>query len=942
MLKLLLAVVGMVYLFLLMALGIWAARKVHGIHRKGDKLIYDSSYARRLFLADPEMSAEFVVLSMTATWMSAGFLNGTIAAVYKDGILWCQTHLGFAISLALGGRFFVSKIKNTDDLTMMDPFQRHFGKWVVLFLALPCIIEEFLWSAVIFHVLGSYAQVLVGTDWKFGVSVVAAITVVIYTALGGMYAVLYTDAIQFFTTAVGIWFCASSIVGQDAAAKMKVNLMSGADSNGIWEYIDTLLMSAFGGIPWPVYIQRVLSCGTVSQAKFMSYASACGCVFLIIPPVIIGATARTTNFILVGHKTETLQGDDAEKVFAISIELLAPYVTKFIGVIVITAVVTTAVDASMLSVSTLLSHNLYAMLARPSARPPEIIAALRVSVVICAVASIMLSTLISSPHSLWRFSSDLTYVLLFPQFVGIFYFPSLSNSYGSFASFLIGLSIRVLIGDEAVGIPAFIPHPFGSKDGTQNFPYRTICMALCFIFLLICSGLARTLFHNKILPMQCDFCHCFSQPKKVGERSKTDETQAESKSSVSPVDSKVPQSTTAAILTKYSASTKTVSDIEHTSSISSLSPDHIVRKNRNKLKADSEHHSLELVDDHPDHTMSSLTYYAPASMSTGQPPNQGSTAPSSIGATPVPTQKLLHAVPPKVPLSVRPKRTSPATTLKASPTAKMPPTMTQIRKSPARSPKVSPTATSTKMLLRVTPNKTSPAATPKRASPTATPSKTSPAATSKKALPTAAPTKTSVTDTPNQTSPVLTPGRAPPTATPKKTSPAETPKKASPATTPKETSHAATPKRASPTATPNKTSPAATPKKVSPAATPTKTLLTATPNQTSPATTPKRVSPTATPNKASPAVTPKSSLRVVTPQMLNTRTSKASSATSSRKGSSQPKTEKERESGMNYESVSQELRRKQNAPMRPPAELDSSIQEMGTNVLQEHIRRSAK
>ncbi|XP_064469104.1 high-affinity choline transporter 1-like [Ornithodoros turicata] len=702
MLKLLLAIAGMIYLFLLMALGIWAARKVHGIYRRGDKLRYDSTYARKLFLADPNMSTEFVVLAMAAAWTSAGFLNGTIEAVYKDGILWCQTHLGHAISLALGGRFFVSKIKDTDDLTMLDPFQRHFGKWVALFLALPCIIGEILWSTVVLHVLGSYEQVMIGTVGRFGVSAVAATTGVIYTALGGMYSVLYTGAIQFITITVGMWLCASSILSQDAVAKMKVNLISGAHSNDIWEYVDTLLMAAFGGIPWPVYVQRVLSCRTVSQAKFMSYASACGCVLLIIPPVIIGAAARTTNFTLVGHKTETLEDEDAENVFAISIELLAPYVIKFMGVIVIVAVATTAVDASMLSASTLLSHNLYVMLARPSARPPEIIAALRVSVLICAAASIILSTIISSPHSLWRFSTDLTYVLFFPQFVGIFYFPSLSNSYGSFASFLIGLSIRVLIGEEAVGIPAFFSHPFRSKDGMQNFPRRTVCMTLCFSFLLICSGLARTLFHKEILPMQCDFCHCFSQPNKDGERSKTDDTQAESKTSVSPVDPKGPQSTTATISTKkYSASTKE-------------------------------------VQDKPDHTTISSTYCAPAIVSTPEPPNEGSTAPSlkvglpeklsknqpftasPIETTPVPTQKLLPAVAPKVSSSVTPKSALPATP-KASAIAKRPPTMTVIRKSPAETTKVSPTATATKTLLTATPNKASPAATSKKASPAVTP-----------------------------------------------------------------------------------------------------------------------------------------------------------------------------------------------------------------------------
>ena len=45
-------------------------------------------------------------LTMTATWVDGGYLNGTAEAVYGRGLAWAQAPWGFGLSLALGGLFF--------------------------------------------------------------------------------------------------------------------------------------------------------------------------------------------------------------------------------------------------------------------------------------------------------------------------------------------------------------------------------------------------------------------------------------------------------------------------------------------------------------------------------------------------------------------------------------------------------------------------------------------------------------------------------------------------------------------------------------------------------------------------------------------------------------------------------------------------------------------
>jgi solute carrier family 5 (high affinity choline transporter), member 7 len=60
-------------------------------------------------------------------------------------------------------------------------------------------------------------------------------------------------------------------------------------------YIDTMLVLIFGGIPWQVYFQRVLSAKTEKSAMYLSYIAALGCFLAGIPPIIIGAIGKSTG-----------------------------------------------------------------------------------------------------------------------------------------------------------------------------------------------------------------------------------------------------------------------------------------------------------------------------------------------------------------------------------------------------------------------------------------------------------------------------------------------------------------------------------------------------------------------------------------------------------------------------------------------------------------------
>lgn len=91
---------------------------------------------------------------------------------------------------------------------------------------------------------------------------------------------------------------------------------------------------------------------------------------------------------------------------------------------------------------------------------------------------------------------DLTYVILFPQLLLTIYFPP-SNTYGSVISFMTSFSLRLLVGDQYLGIPRVISlgvltapcptdmDPLMMCEG--EMPFRTIIMIIGMVIAFLKS-----------------------------------------------------------------------------------------------------------------------------------------------------------------------------------------------------------------------------------------------------------------------------------------------------------------------------------------------------------------------------------------------------------------------------------------------------------------------
>lgn len=61
----------------------------------------------------------------------------------------------------------------------------------------------------------------------------------------------------------------------------------------------------------------------------------------------------------------------------------------------------------------------------------ELCAALRCALWVVGLLAMTMALKVQSVFALWTLSSDLVYVLLFPQFIALFFMPSKINAYGA-------------------------------------------------------------------------------------------------------------------------------------------------------------------------------------------------------------------------------------------------------------------------------------------------------------------------------------------------------------------------------------------------------------------------------------------------------------------------------------------------------------------------------
>lgn len=136
----------------------------------------------------------------------------------------------------------------------------------------------------------------------------------------------------------------------------------------------------------------------------------------------------------------------------------------------------------------------------------EMLWVIRITVVVVGVAGTAMTFSTNSLLLLWILALDLSYTLIFPHFVCVLFFK-VTNSYGGTAGYAAGLLLRVLLGENAIGLPVRLCLPgCAVVDGVyvQTAAVRTVSMVCSFTSTVLISWLTAFMFNHRLLPPRWD------------------------------------------------------------------------------------------------------------------------------------------------------------------------------------------------------------------------------------------------------------------------------------------------------------------------------------------------------------------------------------------------------------------------------------------------------
>jgi len=447
-----------------------------------------------LIVAGRSMPLWMAALTMTATWVDGGYLLGTTEGAYKSSIqLGIQGGLCFGISLILGGLLFAAPMRRHGFTTLIDPFEARFGKSWAAVLLLPALAGELFWSAELLVAIGSTFGVLLGMNLTTAILLSAVVTTV-YTALGGMWSVAYTDIFQLGLVALGLavalpyildaagglqhsWATYTAARPEAAGVYPPLTSSSGlwkpADVTGWW---DVSIMLMFGGIPWNCYFQRVLSCRTPRDARGQSLLAGVLTIAFTAPPLLMGVAAFAYPW--SADQTARLAANPADAMPLLFATAVPPAI-GILGLAAIIGAVTSSFSSSILSAASMLSWNGLKRLVWPALTMTQMSRVIRLSILLLGAAATGFALKVRSVQALWFFTSDLVFVLLFPQLLCA-HFDKKANRTGSIVAFVVSLVLRIGGGEPLLGLPALIPYP-------PTLPFRTFAAAAGLVLLPVVS-----------------------------------------------------------------------------------------------------------------------------------------------------------------------------------------------------------------------------------------------------------------------------------------------------------------------------------------------------------------------------------------------------------------------------------------------------------------------
>lgn len=213
------------------------------------------SFLSEYYVGSRSMSGFLLAMTTAATYVGASSFIGGPGAAYKYGLGWVLLAMIQvpAVLLALGalGKKFALLARKYNAVTINDLLlARYQNKFVVWIASLALLLSFFAMMTVQFIGAGRLLETTLGVPYQTAV-IIFAVTVGIYTFIGGFRAVVLTDTIQGLVMLVGTFLLLGGVIYAAGGIENAVNTLETIDPQLIQPYgiderpLDFTFMTSF-------------------------------------------------------------------------------------------------------------------------------------------------------------------------------------------------------------------------------------------------------------------------------------------------------------------------------------------------------------------------------------------------------------------------------------------------------------------------------------------------------------------------------------------------------------------------------------------------------------------------------------------------------------------------------------------------------------------------